>query len=75
MNVDMNKVKAQMSEHWDMDAATFDAHAVNKVFNQTTRSGKDTGWKEIDFTNADGKVAFFIEVNEDSEVWNYGLVH
>jgi hypothetical protein len=75
MNVDMNKVKDQMNEHWDMDADTFDAHTVNTVFNQTTRDGTDTGWKEIDFKDADGKVAFFVEVNEDSEVWNYGLVH
>jgi len=75
MNVDMNKVKDQMQEHWDMDAATFDAHTPNMVFPQLTRDGTDTGWKEIDFKDADGKVAFFVEVNENSEVWNYDLVH
>jgi hypothetical protein len=73
MNVDMNKVKAQMQEHWDMDAATFDAHTVNKVFQ--TANDVESGWKEIDFKDVDGNVRFYIEVNGDNEVWHFDWVH
>jgi len=68
MNVDMKKVRAEMAEHWDMDNATFDAHTVNSTFEHGDWGG------EVDFKDADGKVAFFIEVNADSEVWNMDFV-
>ena len=72
MNVDMKKVRAEMAEHWDMDNATFDAHTVNKVFQ--TADDVEKGWAEVDFKDADGKVAFFIEVNAASEVWHMDFV-
>jgi len=72
MNIE--KVRDEMAEHWDMDAATFDAHEVSTIFTQRTRSGEDTGWKEVDFKNAEGKVAFFIEFNADNEVWNFEYI-
>lgn len=75
MNVDMNKIKAQMNEHWDMDAATFDTYQVNEIHIQETRAGEDTGGREIDFKDANGDVKFYIEVYEDNEVWHFDWVH
>lgn len=68
------KIKSQMEEHWDMDAATFDSHEVNSVTTTRTRNEKDTGWKEIDFRDAEGKLAFYIEVNADDEVWHFDWI-
>lgn len=68
MTVNFEKVKAEMSEHWDMDAATFDAHTVNQ------KGILGDGWKEIVFKDADGNDKFYIEVNEDSEVWHFDYI-
>ena len=70
MNVDMNKVKAEMAEHWDMDADTFDSYKTNKIFPNAS-----CDWAEMDFVDANGDVKFYIEVNEDSEVWHFDWVH
>lgn len=59
-----------MEEHWDMDAATFDAHKTNKIFPNASAD-----WAEIDFKDADGNVKFYIEINEDNEVWHFDWVH
>ena len=68
MNVDMNQIKAEMAEHWDMDAETFDTYTPNKIFPTTD------DWAEMDFVDANGDVKFYIEI-KGSEVWNFEWVH
>jgi hypothetical protein len=69
MNIDMNKIKDQMKEHWDMDAATFDAHAISRNWEHSE------GWNEIEFSDANGKPTFFIESDKDDEVWHFDWIH
>lgn len=66
MNSNMQKVKAQMEEHWDMSGEVFDDFVVTEVHEQ------NAGWEEIVFDN--GTVQFFIEVSNTSEVWNYQTI-
>ena len=66
MSSNMQKVKAQMEEHWDMSGEDFDNFVVTETFEH-----KD-GWEEIVFDN--GTSQFFIEVNNTSEVWHFAFI-
>ena len=70
MTTEMNieKVRDEMAEHWDMDAATFDAHTIQEEIKRTD------GWSEVVFADTTGTPKFFIEVNADNEVWNFDRI-
>jgi len=70
MTTEMNieKVRDEMAEHWDMDAATFDAH---KIDDEVMHTG---GWLEVSFADSTGKPVFYIEVNADDEVWHFDWI-
>ena len=60
----MTKIKAEMAEHWDMTGEEFD------TFTHTETFGDTSNWHEMVFENGKGK-SFFIEVNANSDVWNF----
>jgi len=66
MTVDMKKVREDMDREWDMTGEEFDKFDVAQA------NDLNEGWKEIVMENVnDDSDRFFIEVNADSEVWNF----
>lgn len=66
MTVNMNEVRNQMAEHWDMTGEDFDRFDVAQA------NDLNEGWKEIVMEDKDDDSRrFFIEVNAKSEVWNF----
>ncbi len=68
MTIDMKKVRDEMAREWEMDQATFDR------FNVAQANDLNEGWKEIVMERVDNGEKFFIEVNADSEVWNFDWI-
>ena len=68
-DVNRETVATELETHWDMTPAEFAQFEMGTVFSQVTRSGEDTGGKEVDFKHADGR-QFFVEVDSNSQVWN-----
>lgn len=65
MQVDVQKIRAEMQEHWGMSAEMFDSCKAGEVFTDSPGDGF-----EMSFVNAAGDEMFWVECNGECEVWH-----